>query len=83
MNASQGFIAIAIVSLAVIFVILLIRGKGVPKGGKLSPLAYLAFAFVVAGIIFGQNRIVGYSLIGIGVILAFIDMFKSMRQKKL
>lgn len=82
MNASQIFIAIVVISLALIFGIFLIKGKGVPKGDKLTPLASLAFAFVLAGIIFGQNRTVGYSLIGIGLILAFIDMFKSMRKKK-
>ncbi len=82
MNAAQIFIAIVIISLALIFVILLIKGKGVPKGGKLTPLVSLAFAFVMAGIIFGENRIVGYGSIGIGLILAFVDMFKSMRKKK-
>ncbi|MFH1522045.1 MAG: hypothetical protein ABIF18_03730 [archaeon] len=43
------------------------------KKERFSPLAGIAFAFVVAGIAFGENRLVGYSLMGIGIILAIIN----------
>jgi hypothetical protein len=45
-----------------------------PEKG-LSRLAALSFAFILAGIIFGENRLVGYSLLGIGVLLAVIDIY--------
>jgi len=47
----------------------------------LTPLAGIAFAFIIAGSIFGDSRLVGYSLIGIGVIVAFIDIVKKMKRK--
>jgi len=48
---------------------------------RLSPLAGLAFGFVLAGIFFDSNRFLGYGLIGVGVILAIIDMLKEMKVK--
>jgi len=43
------------------------------KQEKLSPLAGLAFAFIIAGMVFGDDRLIGYSLFGIGIIIAIID----------
>lgn len=40
----------------------------------MTPLASSAFTFVFAGILFGENRLIGYSLMGVGIILALIDM---------
>jgi hypothetical protein len=41
-------------------------------------LASLAFGFVVAGIVFGNdNRLIGYGLMGIGVLLAVLDIFRN------
>lgn len=38
-------------------------------------MASIAFGFVVAGIIFAENRLIGYGLLGIGVILAVVDIY--------
>ena len=78
MNAPQIYIIIAILALAVIaaFVIFMKKDK---KAKKLTPLASLSFAFVIAGIIFGDDRLIGYSLMGIGIILAIIDAVKKSR----
>jgi hypothetical protein len=71
MVLSQIYIAIAIIVLAVIALIVFVyKGK---TRKRLTPLASLAFAFVLAGIIFGEDRLIGYSLMGIGFILAIID----------
>jgi hypothetical protein len=80
MNTSQIYIGAGIIILAVIalFVFLERRHRG-EKG--LSPLAGLAFAFVLAGILFGNDRLVGYSLMGIGVVLAVVDMFNKSKHK--
>lgn len=72
MNASQVYIAILLVSLAIIAALTLYRKK-TAVGKKLTPLASIAFAFVLGGIIYGENRLIGYGLLGIGVILALVD----------
>lgn len=40
---------------------------------NLTPLAGVAFALVVAGIAFGEERWLGYGLIATGVALAIVD----------
>ena len=78
MNPPQIYIAISILVLAII-VFLVFFVKKNKKDKKLTPLAGLAFGFVLAGIIFGDDRLIGYSLIGVGVILAIIDIIKKKR----
>jgi hypothetical protein len=80
MNISQIYIAIAIVVLAIIALLVFFVSKN-KKDKKLTPLAGLAFGFILAGIIFGDKRLIGYSLIGVGVILAIIDIFKKLKSK--
>ncbi|MDD4857780.1 MAG: hypothetical protein PHD74_06710 [Candidatus Krumholzibacteria bacterium] len=72
---SQTYIAVAIVVLAVVAFLVFVVRKGKRKG-RLTPLAGLAFAFILAGLFFGDNRVVGYGLLGVGVVLAVIDIFK-------
>jgi len=75
MNPSQIYIAISIVVLAIIALLVFFANKN-KKDKKITPLAGLAFGFILAGIIFGDDRLIGYSLIGVGVILAIIDIIK-------
>jgi uncharacterized membrane protein len=75
---SQVFIAVSVAVLAAIAVLVFFVGKG-RRENRLTPLASLAFAFVLAGILFGDDRLIGYSLLGIGVILAVVDMFRRSR----
>jgi hypothetical protein len=76
MNISQIWIAISIVVLAVIALLVFFRGKN-RKEKRLTPLVGLAFGFIVAGMVFGNdNRLIGYGLMGIGVLLAVLDMFR-------
>lgn len=81
MDASQIYIAISIVALAIIAILMFFVNKN-KKEKTLSKLAALAFAFILAGIIFGEDRLIGYSLMGIGVILAIIDMIAQSKNKK-
>jgi len=77
MNPSQIYIAMSIIVLAIIALLVFFGNKNKnKKEKKLTPLAGLAFGFILAGIIFGDDRLIGYSLIGIGVILAIIDIIK-------
>jgi hypothetical protein len=72
------WIAISIVALVVIAVLLLTgRGK---QHKKPSNLAVLGMSLVVLGIIFGDDRIVGYSFIGVGVLLSVIDAIRNRKQ---
>lgn len=78
MNDSQIYILISIIVLAIIAIVVILRRKKEQK--PLSKLAVLAFLFVIAGIIFGDDRLIGYSLIGTGVILAIIDIIKKSKK---
>jgi hypothetical protein len=72
------WIAIAISALVVIVVLLLIaRGK---QYHKPSNLAILGMSLVVLGIIFGDDRLIGYSFIGVGVLISVIDIIRNRKQ---
>ncbi|VVC04581.1 Uncharacterised protein [Candidatus Burarchaeum australiense] len=81
MEASQSYIAVAVVALAIIaLLVFVVKRNGQQR--KLSRLAALAFAFVLAGILFGEDRPVGYGLMGIGVLLAVVDIIKKARRQE-
>jgi len=82
MNAAPILIVVVITILAMIFVINLIIGRGASPAGKLTPLASVAFALVLAGILFAETKIVGYILIGMGLVLAVVDLLKTIKKKK-
>jgi hypothetical protein len=72
------WIAISIIALVLIVVFLLIgRGKQYKKP---SNLAILGMSLVVLGIIFGDSRIIGYSFIGVGVLLSVVDIIRNRKQ---
>jgi hypothetical protein len=79
MDTSQIFITIAIVTLAVIAVLFFVIRKG--KAKRLTPLTGLAFGFMLAGIIFSEDRLIGYGLMGVGVVLAVVDIFLQAKKK--
>ena len=41
----------------------------------------LGMSLVVLGIIFGDDRLIGYSFIGAGVLLSVIDIIKNLKKK--
>ncbi len=70
MSVPEVYLATALVVLAIIVMIIFwIRRKEY----RVSPLISLAFAFVVAGILLGENRLVGYGLMVVGIILAVVE----------
>lgn len=79
MDAQQFYFIIIIVPLAIILGLLIFMKKAKP-GANPSPLVGLSFAFVIGAIVFGENRLIGYSLIGIGVLLALIDIVRKIRK---
>jgi len=69
------YIALTIAVLALVMLVVFVFGKR-KRGKALTPLAGIALAFVVAALLFGEDRLIGYALIGAGVLLALIDMFR-------
>jgi amino acid transporter len=80
MNVSQIYVVLSIVVLAVIALLVFFVSKN-KKKNRLTPLAGFAFGFVLAGIFFGENRFIGYGLLGIGVLLAVVDIFNKLKKK--
>jgi len=78
MDASQIYI---IISISVLVIIILLALYLYKKGNKPTSLTGLALGFIIAGIVFGEDKVIGYSLIGIGVIFAIIDMLKKLKHK--
>ncbi|MGC9335393.1 MAG: hypothetical protein ACP5JJ_14670 [Anaerolineae bacterium] len=76
---STAYIAVSIVVLAIIAILVFFVSRG-DRQNRLTPLAGLAFGFVLAGILFGDDRLVGYGLMGVGVVLAIVDIV--MRARK-
>jgi len=73
------WIAISIIALVVI-VVLLLTGRG-KQYRKPSNLTILGMSLVVLGIIFGDDRLIGYSFIGVGVLLSVIDAIRNRKQQ--
>jgi len=82
MDIPQIYVLISIIILAVIalFIFLLRKNR---SDKKLTPLASLAFGFILIGIIFSDDRFIGYGLIGVGVGLAVIDIISKIKSKQI
>lgn len=73
-------IAILIILLAFIFFMFF---KGKFQKSRLTLLAGIAFGFVIVGLyISDEKRIVGYALLGIGFVLAIIDMIRKLNKEE-
>jgi uncharacterized membrane protein HdeD (DUF308 family) len=78
MNASPFYIAAVIVALAVVALLVFVVDRK-RKGQRLTTLAGLAFGCILAGIFFGDERPIGYSLLGAGLILAIADIIRKSK----
>lgn len=78
MVVSSVYIIISVVILAFVAIFMYLTIQRKPKE-KLSKLAALSFAFIIAGIIFGEDRLIGYGLLGTGVLLAVVDIYCKLR----
>jgi hypothetical protein len=75
MTTSTSYILISILAFLIVAVIVFFLSRN-KQENHLTPMAGLAFGFIVAGILFGENRILGYGLMAVGVIIAVIDIFR-------
>lgn len=80
MSSSQIYIGISILILIIIAVLVFVVKRG-RETKKLTPLIEFAYAFVLAGLLFGGLRVLGYFLLGIGVALAVYDMLRYRRTR--
>jgi hypothetical protein len=81
MEPSIIFLSVTIAALAVI-AILVFAIRRHHGANRLSPLAGVAFGCVLSGLLTGDDRLIGYSLIGIGIILAVIDIVRKQKLHK-
>lgn len=80
MGTSQNYIIMAIIVFAIIAILVFFIRKN-KEAKQLTPLANLAFLFILMGILFGDNRFVGYGFMIAGIILAIIDMILKLKKK--
>lgn len=73
------YIVVTIVILAVSGLWFLVVSEN-RKNDRLTPLAGLAFGCFIAGIVFGDGMPFGYIFIGLGIILALVDMLKKKKK---
>ena len=76
------YIGIAIAALIIIVVLLLISRQKGKQLRKPSNLFILGMTLVVLGIIFvDAGRLISYSFIGVGALLAIIDGIRNLKNK--
>ena len=75
------WIAISIIALVVIMLLLLISRRKRKQILNPSNLLILAMSLVVLGIIFGGERLIGYSFMGVGILLSVIDAVRNRKQQ--
>ncbi|MDP3918389.1 MAG: hypothetical protein Q8Q35_00595 [Nanoarchaeota archaeon] len=80
MVISRLYIIMSIVILLIIGLIIFFLNKN-KKDKKLTPLAGFALGCFLIGIFFIENRLVGYGFIGIGLVLAIIDIILKNKKK--
>jgi hypothetical protein len=74
------YIGIAITALLIIVVLLLISREKGNQLRKPSNLAMTGMTLVVLGIIFGnEERLIGYTFMGVGVLLSIIDIRRNLK----
>lgn len=72
-------VLVVVVLLGVVAALVLAARRG--QAQRLTPLGGLALAFVVAGIVFGESRLVGYGLFAVGIGLAVVDIVRRSRRE--
>jgi amino acid transporter len=79
MNPTFIFIGVAILVLIIVVGLVFFTARKKNDAG-LTPLAGLAFGFILAGLVFGSYRLVGYPFMGVGLVLAVMDMLRRSRK---
>jgi MFS superfamily sulfate permease-like transporter len=80
MTAAELYIALTLLVLAIIALAAMYTRKSKRPKHPPSKLAMVAILLVISGIIFGENRYIGYSLLGAGVLLSILDILKNLNR---
>jgi hypothetical protein len=80
MNTSQILIAVSILALAIVAFLVFFVSRN-RKENRLTPLAGLALTCTALGVVFSEDKLIGYGLMGVGVLLAVVDMVIRSKQK--
>jgi amino acid transporter len=80
MGSTLPFIIISIIVLLIVAVLVFFVSKNRSEN-HLTPMAGLAFGFILAGILFGESRFLGYSLMAIGLFIVVADIIVKLRHK--
>ena len=79
------YIAITILALAIILATIVLRSRKLTQQKaqqKTSNLGLAGMLFVVLSIAVGEPRWLGYSLIGLGVLLSLVDLYRISKKPK-
>ena len=79
MNAMPIYITLTVSLLAIIAGVVLFADKN-RNEKRLSAMASIAFACILAGLFYSDDRLIGYSLLGGGVAIAILDMIRKSRK---
>lgn len=79
MNSSQIYLGIAIAVFVILTILFFLTSRKEEKA-VFTPLSGLSMGFILIGILFGDDRIIGYGLLGIGVVFAVVDMVQKLRK---
>lgn len=74
---TTSVILLALITVAILFVQVFFLDQR--KTNRLSRLASLAFAFMIAGIFLSREPLVGYSLLAVGLTLAVADIIQKSK----
>ena len=78
MDISLPYVSLTVGALLIILILVFIVKRGKPAE-KLTPLASLAFGFILAGFLFGAVKLIGYTFLLTGVIIAVVDVTRKRR----
>jgi membrane-bound ClpP family serine protease len=78
MTTAAPYIALSLLVLAIIALIAIYTRISKRPKHPPSKLAMVAILLVISAIIFGENRYIGYSLLGAGVLLSILDILKNL-----
>lgn len=81
MDLSKGYVLLALTALGIILVIVTAMGWVAPRRKRPTPLVGIAFACVVAAVVFDEDRRLGYALLAAGVLLAALDALLRLRSR--
>ncbi len=80
MSITLSYILVAIVLLDVVITCVVFFVDKQRSENRLTPLTSIAVALVLTGMLIGGGSLLGYALVGAGVLLAIADMFTMARR---